>query len=292
MSLDQIIAFAIFAAVAAGTPGPSNVMLTAVGASVGWLRGLRCLFGVAAGMGALIFVSAFGLGGFLLAFPMAVPVMKAAGTLFLIYLAWKIATSTGVPQANNDGAVGFWQAAGFQWINPKAWMAGIGAAASLGAVHENVLRDSAMLGAIFAAVGLVVCVPWLAFGSLIRRVLVDAKPPTNLQHHHGRTLGRFRDNVLDLARRNRLLAAIVVEAAIGLAAEPAGFDIFHEQRTRAILRIRQALIENLHDRQTGIEADEVGQVRAGPSDGARQASSRYRSPRRCRRLHRAYRPPR
>ena len=176
MSLDQIVAFAIFAAVAAGTPGPSNVMLTAVGASVGWRRGLPCLVGVAAGMGALIFVSAFGLGGALLAFPVAVPVMKAAGTLFLIYLAWKIATSTGVPQAKKDGAVGFWQAAGFQWINPKAWMAGIGAAAaSIGAAHESVLWDSILLGAIFAAVGLVVCIPWLVFGSLIRRVLIDPR---------------------------------------------------------------------------------------------------------------------
>ena len=176
MSADQIIAFAIFAAVAAGTPGPSNVMLTAVGAGVGWRRGLPCLLGVAAGMGALIFVAAFGLGGVLLAWPAAIPVMKAAGTLFLLYIAWKIATSNGLPQASNDSAVGFWQAAGFQWINPKAWMAGIGAAgASFGGIHENVLRDSAMLGAIFAVTAFIVCIPWLGFGSLIRRALVDPR---------------------------------------------------------------------------------------------------------------------
>ena len=30
-------------------------------------------------------------------------------------------------------------------------------------------------GAIFAAVGLVVCIPWLVFGSLIRRALVDPR---------------------------------------------------------------------------------------------------------------------
>jgi threonine/homoserine/homoserine lactone efflux protein len=174
MSLDQIIAFAIFAGVAAGTPGPSNAMLMAVGANVGWRRGLPCLFGVAAGMGFLIFVSALGLGGVLLAFPMMVPVMKAAGTLFLIYLAWKIASSSGVPQAGNDGAVGFWAAAGFQWINPKAWMAGIGAAAaSLGAAHQSITWDSMLLGATFAVVAFIVCIPWLGFGSLIRRVLVD-----------------------------------------------------------------------------------------------------------------------
>lgn len=174
MSLDQIIAFAIFAGVAAGTPGPSNAMLTAVGANVGWRRGLPCLFGVAAGMGVLIFVSALGLGGVLIAFPMAVPIMKAAGTLFLVYLVWKIATANGVVQPGSDSAVGFWAAAGFQWINPKAWMAGIGAAAaSFGVKHQSVVWDSVLLGATFAATAFIVCIPWLAFGSLIRRVLVD-----------------------------------------------------------------------------------------------------------------------
>src|SRR5258707_5045299 len=61
-----------------------------------------------------------------------------------------------------------------------------------------------------------------------------------------------------LPRRDRLVAAIVVEAALGLAAEPAGLDIFHQQRTRPILGVRQPLVQNLHDRKTGIETDEIG----------------------------------
>src|SRR6185312_5308991 len=63
-----------------------------------------------------------------------------------------------------------------------------------------------------------------------------------------------------LARRHRLFAAIIIEAALRLAAEPAGLDIFHQQRARPVLRIRQAFIEHLHHRQTGIEADEVGEL--------------------------------
>ena len=174
MNFDQIIAFIIFAAVAAGTPGPSNVMLAAVGANVGWLRGLPCLFGVAAGMGALIFVSAFGLGAVLLAWPVAIPAMKAAGTAFLVYLAWKIASSTAAPQESDKSNVGFWQAAAFQWVNPKAWMAGIGAAsASLGTTGGHVWWQSAVLGGLFAVTALIVCIPWLGFGSLIRKALVD-----------------------------------------------------------------------------------------------------------------------
>jgi phenylpyruvate tautomerase PptA (4-oxalocrotonate tautomerase family) len=51
----------------------------------------------------------------------------------------------------------------------------------------------------------------------------------------------------DLARRNRLFAAIIVEAALGLAAEPAGLDIFHQQRAGAVFRIGQAVMQHLHD---------------------------------------------
>ena len=49
MTAEQAIAFFLFAFVAAITPGPSNLILTSTGASVGVLRGLPSLFGVAGG---------------------------------------------------------------------------------------------------------------------------------------------------------------------------------------------------------------------------------------------------
>ena len=50
----QVTAFVTFSAVVAGTPGPSNALLTAVGAQAGVRRGLPSLLGQVAGMGALI----------------------------------------------------------------------------------------------------------------------------------------------------------------------------------------------------------------------------------------------
>src|SRR2546422_4584988 len=51
MTTEQIVAFLLFAVVAAVTPGPSNIMLTAAGAQAGALRGLPCLLGVTTGHG-------------------------------------------------------------------------------------------------------------------------------------------------------------------------------------------------------------------------------------------------
>ena len=51
----QTIAFVTFAAVVAGTPGPSNALLTAVGAKAGVRRGFASLLGQVTGMGAMLF---------------------------------------------------------------------------------------------------------------------------------------------------------------------------------------------------------------------------------------------
>src|SRR3546814_19237750 len=59
------------------------------------------------------------------------------------------------------------------------------------------------------------------------------------------------------ARRDGRFAGVIVEAAPDLAAEPAGLDVFHEQRTGPVLRIGESFVEHLHDRQAGIEPDEV-----------------------------------
>jgi len=81
---EQALAFAVFSVVAAGTPGPSNALLTATGASVGVLRGLPALLGVSVGMGLMMFGVGFGLGSLILANPAVLSIVKWCGAAFLI----------------------------------------------------------------------------------------------------------------------------------------------------------------------------------------------------------------
>src|SRR3984893_7207984 len=60
--------------------------------------------------------------------------------------------------------------------------------------------------------------------------------------------------------RHRLLAAVIVETAPALAAEPAGLDVFHQQRAGPVLRIGETLVEHLHHREAGIEPDEIREL--------------------------------
>src|SRR5262245_6217532 len=122
MTPDQAVAFVAFSVAAAGTPGPSNVLLAATGANVGVLRGLPCLLGVALGMAVMMFVVAFGLGSVILANPLVLKVVKWCGAAVLCRLAWKVATARRVGSGAAAEPVGFAGAAVFQWVNPKSWL--------------------------------------------------------------------------------------------------------------------------------------------------------------------------
>ncbi len=172
MTLEQGLSFLIFSFVAAVTPGPSNVMLTATGAMVGVARGLPCLLGVAVGMGALLFAAALGLGQVVLGHPRLVQALNWGGAAFLLWLAWKIATAEPASQDTNRKAVGFIEAATFQWINPKSWLVGVSAAGT----YLQTTSDSALLYAVtFAAIFVAAALPssflWLAFGASMHRLL-------------------------------------------------------------------------------------------------------------------------
>jgi threonine/homoserine/homoserine lactone efflux protein len=167
MNLEHSIAFFLFAVIAAVTPGPSNIMLTATGAAAGLLRGLPCLLGVAAGMGILIFTVALGLGSLVIGHPIVLQILNWTGAAFLLWLAWKIATADPGDRNQAEKPVGFLGAALFQWINPKSWIA------STGAVGSYLQPDagSALLQSITFA---------------------EREDRARLQYRHGRALGGFR----------------------------------------------------------------------------------------------------
>lgn len=172
MTTEQVVAFLLFAIVAAVTPGPSNTMLTAVGAHAGIVRGLPSLFGVMTGMGLMMFLVPFGLGSLVLRHPLLLWALKGGGAAFLLWLSWKIATSSGRIDSQPDrDPVGFLSAAVFQWVNPKSWLIAGLAGTFLTAKAGSAVAQAASLGGLFVLAALPSCFLWLAFGAAVQRVL-------------------------------------------------------------------------------------------------------------------------
>jgi len=167
----RLIAFVTFAAVLAGTPGPSNALLTAIGATVGVRQGLASLLGQATGMGAMLFGVALGAGNVLLAHPLGLQVLKWGGAAVLCWMAWRIAVA-GDTEATASARAGFLRMAAFQWVNPKGWLVGVAVVATfLDRRAGGALAQAAILAIVFTLVALPSCLPWLAFGAALQRFL-------------------------------------------------------------------------------------------------------------------------
>src|SRR5215813_10607567 len=177
MATEQVAAFLLFAVVAAVTPGPSNIMLTAAGAHGGVLRGVPCLLGVATGMGLMMFLVPLGLGSLVLAHPLLLATLHWGGAAVLLWLSWKIATSSSRLDANpGSRPVGYVGAAVFQWVNPKSWLVSASAAgAFLSGDAGHPIAQAAALGGLFLLASLPACFLWLAFGAAIQHVLRDRR---------------------------------------------------------------------------------------------------------------------
>ena len=79
----------------------------------------------------------------------------------------------------------------------------------------------------------------------------------------------------DLAGRNRLLAGVIVEAAPGLPAEAAGFEMSHRKRAGTVFAIGKTLVQHLHDRQAAVAADLI--ARESRAYGSRMLAMRTAS---------------
>ncbi|MEQ5767577.1 LysE family translocator [Halomonas sp. H33-56] len=154
------------------TPGPNNVMLTASGANYGFLRTLPHLFGILGGCFVLFASIALGLGVVFERYPVVQGGLKLVGSLYLLYLAWKIATAPPPDLRVGDARpLSFVQAAAFQFANPKAWVMGIALMAGFLPDGGNLWVNALLLAGVAELVGLPCIALWAGFGTAIGRLL-------------------------------------------------------------------------------------------------------------------------
>src|SRR6186713_525501 len=124
MTTDAFLALLVYAFVTSVTPGPNNLMLLASGVNFGFVPTIPHMLGISGGFLALLLAVGFGLGAVLTAFPSLHLVLKIAGGLYLLYLAWRIAMSRSLAKDGETKGrpMTFLEAAAFQWVNPKAWV--------------------------------------------------------------------------------------------------------------------------------------------------------------------------
>ncbi len=85
------------ATVVMASPGPSTVSVTAVSAAFDLRRSLAYMSGLVLGTLAVLLAVATGLVSLLLCIPQAAPVLLTVSALYILYLAYRIATASCWP---------------------------------------------------------------------------------------------------------------------------------------------------------------------------------------------------
>lgn len=169
--MELYLALLLFAFSSSITPGPNNIMLLTSGLNHGVRRSLPHLSGICFGFPAMVVLVGLGLGVVFERFPQLHDIIKVAGVLYLLYLAWVIATSAPSLDAKAAQPIGFWQAVAFQWVNPKGWVMATGAIAAYTTAGTDIYLQVLIIALAFFVATLPCCGAWLLFGVRLKRYL-------------------------------------------------------------------------------------------------------------------------
>lgn len=170
--MDYLFAVVLFAVSSSITPGPNNIMVMTSGVNFGVRKSLPLLSGICVGFTVMLLLVGLGFSQLFELFPSLHFMIKCAGVLYLLYLAYLIARSaTNVNSHAQSKPLTFMKGALFQWINAKAWVVATGAIAAFTTVGASFHTQNLMIAVTFFVVSFPCVGVWLAFGSMLKNLL-------------------------------------------------------------------------------------------------------------------------
>tara|TARA_B100000427_G_scaffold116471_1_gene96739 strand:+ start:3052 stop:3642 length:591 start_codon:yes stop_codon:yes gene_type:complete len=171
----EILSIALFWFVTAYTPGPNNIVASYSGFNFGVLKTVPHILGVTLGFTFLVFLLNVGLINIFKLFPIIQTILKYLGTLFLIYLAYKISFSKSTDETNKENPVKFIETFLFQFLNPKGVIVAIIVVSTyvdLGENHFNYASQVIILAFLFSITSITL---WTFVGKFLRKFATNEK---------------------------------------------------------------------------------------------------------------------
>ena len=170
--MELLLAVLFFAFSTTITPGPNNVMIMSSGVNYGVKASVPDWLGICLGFPFMVLLVGFGFGVVFDRYPHLHQLIKILGTLYLLWLAWRIASAE--PKAIEQGKskpFSFFQAVLFQWVNRKAWVMATGALAAFTSVTGVYWQQVSIITLMFLLVAFPCVGVWLLFGASLRTIL-------------------------------------------------------------------------------------------------------------------------
>ncbi|MCK6264206.1 LysE family translocator [Vibrio sp. ZSDE26] len=165
-------AMVVFAFVGAVTPGPVNLLATSTAINSGIREALKHVTGASLAYALVVFLSGSVMQTMATLLPKVELAMQFMGSVFLLYLAFKIFTApvTSI-ETESESTMSWWVGALTQLLNPKAWLVAM-SGVSLFVIGQDNPQSSLWL---FTSVSLVICFVgvgvWAIIGQILARKL-------------------------------------------------------------------------------------------------------------------------
>ena len=171
----EFLSMALFWFVAAYTPGPNNVVASYSGFNFGIRKTIPHIFGVTFGFTSVVFALTIGLVNVFKLFPIIQTILKYMGSLFLIYLAYKISFSKSSNESKNENPISFLDTFIFQFLNPKGVLIGIIIVSTYVEYGENYLNYATQVVLFAFIVSLSSITFWTFVGKYLRKFATNEK---------------------------------------------------------------------------------------------------------------------
>ena len=112
----EILSLSLFMLGTSCSPGPNNIVASYSGFNFGVAKTFPHMLGVIFGFTSVVIVLNFGLINIFKLYPLIQEILKISGSIFLVYLAYKIAFSKNTKESKKENPVSFVETFFFKFL--------------------------------------------------------------------------------------------------------------------------------------------------------------------------------
>ncbi|HDI5962947.1 TPA: cysteine/O-acetylserine transporter, partial [Escherichia coli] len=170
MTPTLLSAFWTYTLITAMTPGPNNILALSSATTHGFRQSTRVLAGMSLGFLIVMLLCAGISFSLAVIDPAAVHLLSWAGAAYIVWLAWKIATSPTKEDGLQTKPISFWASFALQFVNVKIILYGITALSTFVLPQTQALSWIIGVSVLLAVIGTFGNVCWALAGHLFQRL--------------------------------------------------------------------------------------------------------------------------
>jgi len=171
----EILSLSLFMFVTSCSPGPNNVVASHSGFNHGIKKSIPLMLGVIFGFTTMLAIVNFGLIKIFNIYPIIQKILIGTGTIFLIYLAYKISFSKSSDNKNDLKPVNFTETFLYQFLNPKGVIVAIIAVSTYTESGINFINYSLWMLGIAFLFAIISIIFWTFLGKFMRKFATNEK---------------------------------------------------------------------------------------------------------------------